>query len=554
MLKENYVKLLEESIKKHWELPALAGYNTDNLCTYGELARKMVKIHIMFEKNGIKRGDKIAIIGKNSMNWSVTFLATISYGAIIVPILPDFKPGNVHHIVNHSEAKVLFTSDDKWDALDEGSMPDLKAIFSLTDFRVLLQGKNEVLYKTYARLDELFENKFSKAFSPESFSLSEVANSDLMVLNYTSGTTGFSKGVMLSCNSVTGNVLFAMQNLNVGKGDTCVAFLPMAHVYGMAFDLLYPIATGAAIYLVGKTPSPKVLINAFNQIKPKNIFSVPLILEKIYKKQLLPILNKTSMKVLTSIPILDNKIYDQIRKKLVKVFGENFEQIVIGGAALNKEVEEFLTKIKFPFTVGYGMTECGPLVSYANHTHIRPNSCGQVLKGFMEAKVDSPDPKNVPGEVWVRGENVMKGYFKNEEATKEVLVDGWLRTGDMGVIDEDNYLYLKGRSKNMILGPSGQNIYPEEIEDKLNNMPFVMESLVLESEHKVVALVFPDWQAADEMNVGQPELATIMEDNRNKLNKELEAYQNITRIKLYPTEFEKTPKRSIKRYLYKFND
>lgn len=554
MLKENYVQMLESSLVEHWDKPALADYGTDIKLTYGELARRIANIHIMFDKNGIKPGDKIAIVGRNSVNWSSTFLATITYGAVIVPILPDFKSSNIHHIVNHSDAVVLFSTDDKWDSLDESSMTGLRAVFSLTDYRLLYQGTHETLYKTYAKLDKLFDEKYKAGFGPEQVKYSDFPNTKVMVLNYTSGTTGFSKGVMLSCNSITGNVLFAKTYLDVGCGDTCVAFLPMAHVYGMAFDLLYPMATGAYVYLVGKTPSPKVLIDAFQFVKPKNVFSVPLILEKIYKKQLLPTLNKFSMRLLTSIPIIDAKIYDQVRKKLMNVFGDNFEQIVIGGAAINKEVEDFLRKIKFPFTVGYGMTECGPLISYANHSDLRKYSCGEVLIDIMEAKVESKDPANIPGEVVVRGENVMNGYYKNEEATNEVLKDGWLYTGDMGVIDSDNHIYLKGRSKNMILGSSGQNIYPEEIEDKLNNMPFVSESLVLENNGKLVALIYPDWPAADEINIGQKDLEEIMQENKNNLNDQLEKFQAVTKIKLYPTEFEKTPKRSIKRFLYSFND
>lgn len=552
MLQENYIKMLQESLKKHWEHKALTDYLGERDITYGDLAKHICRFHIMFEKNGIKPGDKIAVIGKNSSSWCIVFLSTITYGATIVPILPDFKPNNVHHIVNHSDSVVLFTNNDKWDDLDENNMPDLRAVFSLNDFSVLYQESHETLYKSYSKLDSLFDEKYPAGFSAEQVNLDPFPNEKLMVLNYTSGTTGFSKGVMLSCNSITGNVLFAKTNLDVGLGDTAVAFLPMAHVYGMAFDLLYPMATGAHVYLVGKTPSPKVLIDAFQKVKPKNVFSVPLILEKIYKKQMLPLLNKRSMKLLTSIPIVDAKIYDQIRKKLMNVFGENFYQIVIGGAAINKEVEDFLRKIKFPFTVGYGMTECGPLISYDHFFDLKNYSCGQVLEGFMEAKIESTDPKTIPGEVVVRGENVMMGYYKNDEATNEVMKDGWLYTGDMGVLDSDNRIYLKGRSKNMILGPSGQNIYPEEIEDKLNNMPFVAESLVLENDHKVVALVYPDWTAADEINIDQKELETIMEENRKNINVELEAYQAITKIKLYPTEFEKTPKKSIKRFLYKF--
>lgn len=554
MLKENYVEMLKESLVAHWDNPALTDSDGSNHLNYSDLAKRIAEIHIMFDKNGIVPGDKIALVGRNSVSWCSTFLATVSYGAVIVPILPDFKPNNIQHIVNHSEAKVLFTAEDKWDDMDENEMSNLRAVFSLTDFSLLVQGKNEALYKTYSKLDKYFQEKYPNGFSGSDLVFNEIGNEKLMVLNYTSGTTGFSKGVMLSGNSITGNVLFAKTNLDVGLGDTHVAFLPMAHVYGMAFDLLYPIVTGAHVHLVGKTPSPKVLIDAFQRIKPKNIFSVPLILEKIYKKQLLPILNKRSMKLLTSIPLIDNKIYDQIKKKLLVIFGENFTQMVIGGAAMNKEVEVFLRKIKFPFTVGYGMTECGPLISYSHHYELREYSCGQVLEGLMEVKIDSEDPFTIPGEVIVRGENVMDGYYKNDEASKAVLKDGWLHTGDMGVVDAENHIYLKGRSKNMILGPSGQNIYPEEVEDLLNNMPFVSESLVLDYNNKLVALVYPDWATADEMNLGQKDLEQIMVENKNNLNKQLESYQAITKIKLYPSEFEKTPKKSIKRFLYEFKD
>jgi long-chain acyl-CoA synthetase len=552
MLKENFIKMLEKSIKENWEHPAMTDYLGEKSITYAELAKHIIRFHIIFEKNGIKKGDKIALVGKNSINWALVFFATVSYGAVIVPVLHDFIPNNVHHIVNHSDSIVLFSTDDKWDNLDEVSMQDIRAVCSLNDFRILFQGNHETIYKSYSTLDDIFDKKYPNGLTPADIKFDDFPNDKLMVLDYTSGTTGFSKGVMLSCNSITGNVLFAKTNLNVGVGDTTVAFLPMAHVYGMAFDLLYPISSGAHVHFVGKTPSPKVLIDAFQTIKPKNIFSVPLILEKIYKKQLLPVLNKPSMKLLTKVPLIDKKIYDQIRKKLMKVFGDNFYQIVLGGAAINKEVEDFLRKIKFPFTVGYGMTECGPLISYAHHYELKEYSCGKILNGIMEAKIESLDPENIPGEVVVRGENVMMGYYKNKEATDEVIKDGWLYTGDMGIFDKDNYLYLKGRSKNMILGPSGQNIYPEEIEDKLNNMPYVSESLILENNNRVVALVYPDWVAADEVNLRKKELEQIMEENRKIINSKLEAYQAITRIKLYPTEFEKTPKKSIKRFLYRF--
>jgi long-chain acyl-CoA synthetase len=554
MLKENYIEMLQESLKTNWEYKAMTDYLGERDITYAELAKHIFRFHIMFEANGIKPSDKIAVIGKNSTNWSVVFLATITYGAVIVPILPDFKPNNVHHIVNHSDSTVLFTNNDKWDDLEESSMPNLRAVFSIDDFSVLFQENHETLYKSYSKLDDLFDKKYPGGFGPAQVKFATFPNQNLMVLNYTSGTTGFSKGVMLSNNSITGNVLFAKTNLDVGLGDTTVAFLPMAHVYGMAFDLLYPMATGAHVHFVGKTPSPKVLIDAFQSIKPKNVFSVPLILEKIYKKQLLPVLNKRSIRLLTSIPIVDVKIYEQIKKKLMTVFGDNFYQIVIGGAAINKEVEEFLRKIKFPFAVGYGMTECGPLITYDHFFDLKEYSCGQVLEGFMEARIESADPATIPGEVVVRGENVMLGYYKNQEATDEVMKDDWLYTGDMGVIDAENRIYLKGRSKNMILGPSGLNIFPEEIEDKLTNMPFVAESLVLENNHKVVALVYPDWTAADEVNLSQRDLEAIMEENRQNINNELEPYQALIKIKLYPTEFEKTPKKSIKRFMYKFSE
>ena len=551
MIQENFIKIYEESFKNNWELPSVTDYGKNNTFTFADVAKEIARFHILFDECQIRRGDKIALIGKDSARWCIAYMATVTYGAIVVPILQDFSPNDVHHIVNHSESVFLFVSDRIWDTLEEEMISDVRGIFSLSDFRCLHQRDGECIQKIMKSLDEKMEEKYPNGFSKEDIKYAELDNDKIVELNYTSGTTGFSKGVMLTGNNLAGNVTYARTLDLLFRGDRELCFLPLAHAYSCAFNLLVPMAFGVHVYLLGKTPSPKILLKAFEEVKPNLILTVPLILEKIYKKMILPQLSKTTMRLALNIPLLDTRIYGQIRKKLVDAFGGRFREVIVGGAAMNDEVTEFLKKIDFPFTVGYGMTECGPLISYDHHYDYVPGSCGQILKGIMKVRIDSDDPYNKVGEIQVRGENVMRGYYKNEEATKNVFTeDGWLRTGDLGTIDKDNRIYIRGRSKTMILGPSGQNIYPEEIESKLNNLPFVMESIIIEKNGKLVGLVYPDYDTVDSTGIAHQDLPIIMEQNRVELNKLLAPYEAVTSLQLYPTEFEKTPKRSIKRYLY----
>lgn len=552
MIKDNFVQLYENSFKSNWDLPALTDYTEKITYTYGDLATEILRLHIFFKKAGIKKGDKIALIGRNNILWCTTHLATMSYGAIIVPILQDFHPDNIHHIVNHSESKLLFTSDQIWENLDESEIPEVRGIFSITKPRCLYQQNGEKFDVILRQIDDEIKSRYPNGYSSADIKYTEVDNSDVVLLNYTSGTTGFSKGVMLTANNLAGNVVFASTIDVLNRGETIVSFLPLAHAYGAAFEFLYSLSAGAHTILLGKIPSPKILLQAFAEYKPNLVVTVPLVIEKIYKKTILPQLEKPMVKVAMSIPVVNNKIYSKIRNKLTNAFGGNFRQVIIGGAAFNKEVEAFLYKIKFPFTVGYGMTECAPLISYDRYTDFIPTSCGKILKDIMEVRVDSPDPYNITGEIQVRGENVMKGYYKNEQGTKDTFTeDGWLKTGDLGTIDKNNRIYLRGRSKTMILGANGQNIFPEEIESRLNNMPFIMESLVVTREkNKLVALVYPDYQAMDIAGVSDEDLPAIMESNRVNLNTMVSGYENVSAIHIYPNEFEKTPKRSIKRYLY----
>ena len=551
MIQENFIKIYEESFKNNWELPSVTDYGKNNTFTFADVAKEIARFHILFDECQIRRGDKIALIGKDSARWCIAYMATVTYCAIVVPILQDFSPNDVHHIVNHSESVFLFVSDRIWDTLEEEMISDVRGIFSLSDFRCLHQRDGECIQKIMKSLDEKMEEKYPNGFSKEDIKYAELDNDKIVELNYTSGTTGFSKGVMLTGNNLAGNVTYARTLDLLFRGDRELCFLPLAHAYSCAFNLLVPMAFGVHVYLLGKTPSPKILLKAFEEVKPNLILTVPLILEKIYKKMILPQLSKTTMRLALNIPLLDTRIYGQIRKKLVDAFGGRFREVIVGGAAMNDEVTEFLKKIDFPFTVGYGMTECGPLISYDHHYDYVPGSCGQILKGIMKVRIDSDDPYNKVGEIQVSGENVMRGYYKNEEATKNVFTeDGWLRTGDLGTIDKDNRIYIRGRSKTMILGPSGQNIYPEEIESKLNNLPFVMESIIIEKNGKLVGLVYPDYDTVDSTGIAHQDLPIIMEQNRVELNKLLAPYEAVTSLQLYPTEFEKTPKRSIKRYLY----
>ncbi|MCD4796073.1 MAG: AMP-binding protein [Candidatus Cloacimonetes bacterium] len=548
MMKRNLVKMFEETIRKNWDLPAFSNYKGETY-KYSDVADKIVFLHHLFRNMGIKRGDKISVIGINSTNWAIVYLSVVTYGAVIVPILPDFKPADIHHIVNHSDSVLFFAADTIFENLDETSMPNLPAIFSLTDLSVLHSNKknlNIIIEKT----EKSYLEKYDGKLTAEKLEFDEVNNSELVSIIYTSGTTGFSKGVMLLHNNLAANIVFAQEHMPLQPGETIVSFLPVAHVFGCVFEFLFPVTCGCHITFLGKIPSPKVLIKAFDEIHPRLILSVPLVIEKIYKKQVKPTLEKGSMKILLKIPFMRKVIYKKVNAKLTEVFGGNFREIVIGGAALNEEVEQFLRNIGFRYTVGYGMTECAPLISYTSCKDFKKASTGQIVD-TMEVKIDSKDPYNEVGEILVRGENVMCGYYKYEDASKEALdTDGWLHTGDLGVIDKENFIFIKGRCKSMILGPSGKNIYPEEIEAKLNNMPFVMESIIIEKDGKLIALVYPDMEAVDTNKVSERELVNIMTDNRKQLNLHLPGYMNITRIEIYPEEFEKTPKKSIKRFLY----
>ena len=551
MIQENFIKIYEKSFQENWDLPALTDYGKETSFTFGQMAEEIARIHLLFRECQVRRGDKVALIGKDSARWCIAYMAVITYGAIIVPILQDFNPNDVHHIINHSESVFLFVSDRIWDSMEEDRIEEVRGVFSLSDFRCLHQRDGENIQKILKTMDELMAETYPNGFRKEDIVYAELENDKVIELNYTSGTTGFSKGVMLTGNNLAGNVTYARTLDLLFRGEREICFLPLAHAYSCAFNLLVPMAFGVHVYLLGKVPSPKILMKAFEEVKPNLILMVPLILEKIYKKMIQPQLSKTTMRVALNIPLLDSRIYAQIRKRLVDALGGRFREVIVGGAAMNEEVAEFLHKIKFPYTVGYGMTECGPLISYENHEQYVPGSCGKILKGIMQVRIDSDDPYNKVGEIQVYGENVMRGYYKNEEATANVFTeDGWLRTGDLGTIDTEKRIYIRGRSKTMILGPSGQNIYPEEIESKLNNLPFVMESVVIEKEGKLIGLVYPDYDTVDSTGVSHDDLPVIMEQNRIALNKLLARYEAVSQLQLYPTEFEKTPKKSIKRYLY----
>lgn len=550
MINENFVEMIQESIKKHWDLPAFSDYE-GAAQSYGKVAEKILWLHHIFQKSGIKKGDKIALIGKNSINWATVYLATVTYGAVIVPVLPDFHMDDFHHIVNHSDSVLLFVADSVYEKLDEAKMQELEGIFSADTFK-LLYSRKKTLPKVLQKADSAFLEDFGGSLTRENLKFGKVSNDDVAGIIYTSGTSGFSKGVMLPHNSLAANVRFARRNIDLKSGDTILSFLPLAHSFGCTFDFLFPFCVGCHITFLGKIPSPKILVQALGHIRPRLILSVPLLIEKIYKSRLKPKIDKPVVKILTRVPILGGKVLQKIRKALVDVFGGNFIEIVIGGAALNAEVENFLRKIDFPFTVGYGMTECGPLISYIPWPQNKFAAVGKLMD-TLEIRIDSSvtDSKDGSGEIQVKGENVMSGYYKNEEATKAAIdKEGWLHTGDMGIIDEKGFIFIKGRYKDMLLGPSGQNIYPEEIEARLNNMPFIGESLVIEKEKKLVALVYPDLEAVDEAKLDQQALQKKMEENRKVLNEQIPVYSRITKIDLYPGEFEKTPTKKIKRFLY----
>ena len=548
---ENLIKIYERSFREHWSLEAVTDYGTSNTLTYAQLAENVAKLHILFEQAGIKENDKVAVMGKNNANWVTTFLATVTYGAIIVPILQDFKANDAIHIINHSESKLLFITDLIWENIDPEQVPDLSAVFSLNTMDMIISRLPMEQAVDKMTIEELFAEKYPHGFGKEDVAYMDRSNAELASINYTSGTTGFSKGVMTPANALAGNIVFGLQSKLVFPGCRHVAFLPLAHAYGCAFDFLACLAAGGHTYLIGRTPSAKILLKAFAEVKPTVILSVPLILEKIYKKMIQPQISKSPVSWVLKMPLLDQVVLGKIREKLINAFGGEFSQIIIGGAPLNAEVEAFLRRIKFPVTIGYGMTETAPLISFTPWQEFRSQSCGQVLKGFMEARIADANADGV-GEIQVRGEHVMMGYYKNEEATAQSFTeDGWLRTGDLGTMDEDGFIYIKGRCKTMLLGPSGQNIYPEEIEAKINNMPYVLESLVLQKDDtRLVALVCPDLEAVDADKLSQEQLEAVMEENRKLVNAELAAYEQINVVKLYPHEFEKTPKKSIKRFLY----
>ena len=548
-MEQSFIAFLEDSIKKNWDLDALTDYKGATL-QYKDVARKIEKLHIIFELSGIKQGDKIAVCGRNSSHWGVTFLAAVTYGAVIVPILHEFKSDNIHNIVNHSEARLLMVGDMVWENLNENAMPLLEGVILMNDYTLLVSRSSKL---DYARdhLNELFGKKYPRNFRREHVSYRRDTPEELAVINYTSGTTSYSKGVMIPYRALWSNTQFAFDVLKMNPGDKLVSMLPMAHMYGLAFEFLDEFCVGCHIYFLTRTPSPKIIFQAFSEVKPNLVVAVPLIIEKIIKKNVLPKLETPAMKILLKVPIINDKIKATVREQMINAFGGNFYEIIVGGAAFNQEIEQFLKSIDFPYTVGYGMTECAPIICYEDWKYFKPGSCGKAAPR-MEVKILSPDPENIVGEIVCKGPNVMLGYYKNPEATAEVIdKDGWLHTGDLGVMDAEGNVTIKGRSKNMLLGPSGQNIYPEEIEDKLNNMPFVSESIIIQqADSKLAALVYPDFDDAFAHGLDNDAIAQAMEENRINLNTELPAYSQIARVKIYPEEFEKTPKKSIKRFLY----
>ena len=543
-----FIDYIEQSIIKNWDKDSLTDYKGITL-QYKDVARKIAKFHIVLESAGIQPGDKIAVCGRNSAHWAVTFLATITYGAVIVPILHEFKADNIHNIVNHSEAKLLFVGDQAWENLNEDAMPLLEGIASLTDFSSLV-SRNEKLTYAFEHRNAIYGQRYPKNFRPEHICYRKDRPEELAIINYTSGTTGYSKGVMLPYRSIWSNLAYCFEILPVKPGDHIVSMLPMGHVFGMVYDFLYGFSAGAHIYFLTRMPSPKIISQSFSEIKPRVISCVPLIVEKIIKKDILPKVDSKIGKLLLKVPIVNDKIKSLARQAAMEIFGGNFDEIIIGGAPFNAEVEAFLKKIGFPYTIAYGMTECGPIICSSRWDTLKLASCGKATTR-MEVRIDSPDPKTHAGEIVCRGANMMLGYYKNPEATAQIIdVNGWLHTGDLGVMDEEGYVTVRGRSKNMLLTSSGQNIYPEEIESKLNNMPYVAESLIVLQHDKLVALIYPDFDDAFAHGLQQNDIQKAMEVNRVELNQQLPNYCQISKIKIHFEEFEKTAKKSIKRFMY----
>lgn len=551
MINSVLTKLYEKSFIDNWELPAVTDYSSNITMTYGDFARKVARIHLLFKQCGIEKGDKIALIGKNVPNWVVVFISAVTYGAVIVPILPDFNPADAQHIINHSDAKLLFSSKVIWDSLDFDELHYIRGAVSVDDFKLLAEKPGETVGKAIYNLTRTFNKTYKEGFYRNDIRFPEIEKDDLVIINYTSGTTGFSKGVMITARNILGNMHYGAASKLHYKGSRCLSFLPLAHAYGCMFDMMLPLVLGSHITLLGRIPSPKILVKAMNDVKPNLVLCVPLVLEKIYSKMIVPMISRGMLRWALAVPFLDNRIYAQIKKKLSDAFGGEFVEVIVGGAAFNAEVEDFLYKIKFPFTVGYGMTECAPLVSHTPWWEYVPHSAGRILPGIMQCRILSDDPENIPGEILLKGENVMAGYYKNPEATAKVLdEDGWMHTGDMGTMSADGTIFIRGRLKTMLLSSSGQNIYPEEIEAKLNNMLFVNESLVIMRNGQLVALVYPDFEAMDQLGVTREQLPEQMERVRAELNKLVAPYERVSKIQLIANEFEKTPKKSIKRYLY----
>ncbi len=547
--------LIEKSIIDHWDMDALTDYKGATL-QYHDVARKIEKLHIMFENSGVVKGDKIALCGRNSANWAVAFLATLTYGAIAVPILHEFMADQIHNIVNHSDAKLLFVGDVVATQVDATKMPGLEGIIYIPDYSLVVSRTDKL---TYARehLNEMFGIKYPKYFRKNHVSYYKEENpEELAMINYTSGTTGFSKGVMIPYRALWGNADFAENVLGkkIKPGDSIISILPMAHMYGMAFEFIFEFIKGCHIFYLTRIPSPAIIAEAFGRIKPAVIIAVPLVIEKIIRKKVFPKIQNNRMRMLLHMPVISKKVKEKICDQVSNAFGGNFYEVIIGGAAFNQEVESFLHSVGFRYTVGYGATECAPIICYEDYKHFVPGSCGKAALHMM-VRIDSPDPENVPGEILAKGPNVMLGYYKNEEATKQTIDEnGWYHTGDLGTMDGDGNVFIKGRSKNMLLGASGQNIYPEEIEDKLNSLALVAESVIVQKGDKLIALVHPDYDEAQTLNLGNKELADIMEQNRQELNSMIPAYSKVSEIRIHEEEFEKTPKKSIKRFLYTIND
>jgi len=539
---------IQASIKDNWNLTALSDFKGQQFC-FRDVARKIAKLHLLFEKAGLLPGDKIAFCGRNSAQWAIGAVAALTYGAVGVPVLHDFKPDTIHHLVRHCDARLLFTDQSIWENLDQENMPELKGVIEIGDYS-LLYSRCKRLTAARKQLNKLFGERYPERFKPEDIRYPDFPPDNLALINYTSGSTGFSKGVMLSYGNIWSNVQFSIDGLTfLQPGDGTVCMLPLAHMFGYVIEMLHPFVKGCHVHFLTRTPSPRVILEAFAEVRPKLIIAVPLILEKIVKTRIFPLLNKPVMKLLMHVPGLDSHLQKKIKERLEEAFGGNLRQIIVGGAAMSKDVETFLYRIGFPYTIGYGMTECAPLITYSPWERHLPGSCGVVVDR-MELRIDSPEPEKTPGVVWVRGDNVMQGYYKNPEATAAAIVDGWLNTGDIAGIDSEGNLFIRGRDKNMILGPSGQNIYPEEIEQILNNLPFVAESLIVERDGKITALVYPDFDTASKQGMDDTAIDKQMHDNIEMLNAELPSYSQVMNLHIYREEFEKTPKRSIRRFLY----